>query len=257
MKERKVHLPDIGKQKRPSLAVSKIVGAVDSGTSWARSLSQSQIADLIDLAGELAQIFPPMKNRQITQKVFDAKLEEIGELENGRAKLARVIGLGNGLLSLYLVWWSFSYCFNFTRISGLGVNEDEEDTINQKVAASMGVSESVLLSRVTRRDVGYLVNLFLQRSAQEMRGQVAWTVTQNAMAGNGHAINAYFKHIVGDGEEAAGRGTHFDPFAMTEGELEAEISKIKKQVGEEIHAKKRDLPEEAHDVEFDIRTTGD
>lgn len=200
----------------------------DAGTSWARALDTEQVADLIDLAGELAVIFPVIKERRITERTFESKLRDMGQYEHGVDKLARIIGHTDGLVTLYHIWWSYAWVANYTRAS---LSKDrEEKTCHDETARRMGIKPGVAMQRLARRDVSYLVNLFFVRLAREHEGQVAWRATQDAINGGSRALDTFYRHVKSN-EDTGTRGGEFDPFQLTEAELMADIEKKRKRVG--------------------------
>jgi len=230
-----------------SFLVQKIQRLPDAGTEWARALSPSQVADLVDLAGELARIFPVTQNKSITPAAFHKKLDKIGALQEGNKKLARVIGVADGRVELFSVWWAGAYVFYLAKESAKSDNDDE---VAAAIAMEMKLKPKILNARLMRRDISYLTSLFLTRVAREMLGEVSLRVAQGARSGDARMTDLYFKHVVGeDRDDTHGGEIHFDPHSMTENERMAEIKKLRKQVGEEAEEIEVNLP--ALDVDFD------
>lgn len=222
--------PPVAGGKQPLRSQKPLKFRKDAGTSWARALDPTQVADLVDMAGELAVIFPVVKERKVTETQFNKKLHSLGALEAAEAKLSRIIGSTGGLVTPYLIWWSYSWVYNMT--SGRG--ERDEVAQHEWTARRMGLTAQQATERLARRDVGYLVNLFLSRRSREMEGEIRWRAAQEAASGGARAMELYFRHVAGKDEEGE-RGGQLDPFSLTEGELQAEITRMNKMV-----AKKQD-----------------
>lgn len=199
----------------------------DAGTSWARALTQSQVVDLIDLAGELAVITPLDLNRRITPKQFEQRLRKLDAAEDANSKLVRIVGYTSGLVTLFYVWWSWAWVHNFARECSTGLDEQEART---NAAIRMGLDEQQLADRMARRDVSYMVNLFLTRRAREMQGEVAFRVAQDAVRGDPRSKDIFFRHLT-DASGEREQPSVFDPSNLSEHELMAQIAKMKKDVG--------------------------
>lgn len=198
----------------------------DAGTSWARALNPAQIADLVDLAGELSVIFPVVKERRVTEKQFLKKLESLGQLSAANDKLLRLVGHTSGLVTLYLIWWSYAYVANYTRVTMMS-GVDDTMAAREETARRMGISVSALTERLARRDVSFMVNLFLSRLAAEAEGEIAWKTAQEALLGGARAMDLYYRHVR-TAEDGGERGGALDPFNLSEGELMAEVSRLRK-----------------------------
>lgn len=200
----------------------------DAGTSWARALHPTQVADLVDLAGELAVIFPVVKQRRVTESQFKKKLHELGAAEAAEQKLKRLVGNTAGLVTPYDIWWAYAWVYNLTAARA----DRDEGGMRENTARRMGMTLAKVEEKLARRDISYLVNLFLSRRSRELEGEIRFRVAQEALDGGARAMEMYFRHVAGkDNQEEGERGGMLDPFAMTEGELQAEVARMKKQVG--------------------------
>lgn len=211
------------------IVVSHLSFRRDAGTAWARALSVSQIADLVDLAGELAVVFPILSDRRVTAKQFEKKLQQLGAWQGGQDKLIRIIGYTSGLVTLYYVWWSWAWVYNYSAACMSGEFENEEQA-REATARHMGLELRALQERLTRRDVSYMVSLFLSRHSREMAGEVAFRTTQEALKGSAKAQELYYRHVLAE-DDASKNGAFQDPFSMPTGELVAQIERMKKEVG--------------------------
>lgn len=200
----------------------------DAGTSWARALNPSQIADLVDLAGELSVIFPVIRERRVTEGQFEKKLHETGQYRFAMEKLTRIIGHTSGLVTLYHVWWSYSWVANYTKVTLADDNTELES--HNETARRMGIAPGRATERLARRDVSFMVNLFLTRLATEYEGQIAWRTAQAAAKGGSRETEIYYRHIRSTGEDEGQRSGMLDPFNLSEGELMAEVERMRKQV---------------------------
>jgi hypothetical protein len=218
---------------RPDLkpeVVSHLKFKRDAGTSWARSLSPSQVADLVDLAGELATIFPVVKERRVTEKQFNNRLKKLGLFDEANSKTVRIVGWTSGLVTPFTIWWSYCWVFNYTRAATS--KERTEEEARDETANRMGMTPRSLNERLARRDISYLSNLFLVRRAREMEGEIKWQTALDAVSGGSKAQEMYFRHVA-KSEDSGSRAGDLDPWNRSEEELKSMISQIKKEVGEQ------------------------
>lgn len=220
--------------------VSHLKFKQDAGTSWARALGPSQVADLVDLAGELASVFPVVKERRVTEKQFNRKLKDLGLWDEANQMVTRIVGYTSGLVTPYTIWWSYAWVYNYSRACS-GADRDEAQA-RETTAGRMGITLTKANALLCRRDISYLVNLFLVRRAREMEGEVKWQTAVDALNGGARAQDLYFKHVAKDQDTGETSGA-IDPWNKSEAELKAEIDRMRKNVGEELAAE---------DVDFEV-----
>lgn len=212
-------------------ARSKIVPFVDrssdSGTSWARSLSASSIADLVDYAGKLAYLVPILNGRKMTKKRFELILRRKDCLEEAHTRLARIVGYAGSQVEPYYVWWAYAWVYNYTRFA---TDFDDDREAKEHTAGRLGTDMSKVEYILVRRDVSYMVSLFLARSAREMQGEVAWRTTKSALEGGSRAQELFYKHVMKE-SDVAESGTILDPFDIPTNELMADIERMRKEAG--------------------------
>lgn len=200
----------------------------DAGTAWARTLNQGQIADLIDLAGNLGDVVPILAERRVTEKQFMTKLRGMGLDDEAKSRLSRVVGFAGSGVSLYYIWWSWAWVYNYTRATSMSERSEEES--REVTAKRMGLTPVQLEERLARRDVSFMVNLFLSRAAREMQGEIAWRTTQQALEGGVKAQDLYYKHVATNEELGDKGGLEFDPFNMPSDEMQESVKKMRKQL---------------------------
>jgi hypothetical protein len=221
-------------------AVSHLEFKRDAGTAWARALSPTQVADLVDLAGNLATVFPVVKERRVTEKQFNNKLDKMGIRGEADQQVQRIVGWTSGMVTPYVVWWCWCWVYNYTRCcSGSDTNEAEA---RADTASRMGITLDKANHLLCRRDVSYLVNLFLVRMAREMEGEIKWQTAIGAMNGVSKAQDLFFRHVASSADIGERSGT-IDPWNKSESELMQEIAKMRKEIGEELNAE---------DAEFEV-----
>lgn len=220
----KVYPPAIAEDQTPQIVPYTLPR--DSGTAWARGLTATQVADLVDLAGELAAIFPVMADRRITQKQFENKLKKLGFAHDAEEKLVRIVGYTSGLVSLYYIWWAYAWVYNFDQEYEL---EADEGAAEISAARKMGLTEREITKRLSRRDVSYVVNLFLGRKSRELKGRIMHRTAREALRGGAKHIDLFFKNVAD--EKQTDETSVIDPWAMPTPDLMAEIQKMRKDVG--------------------------
>lgn len=217
----------------------------DAGTAWVRSLSDAQTANLVDLAGELAQTFSITDIRVITPRQFESKLTRSGKIEDLHSKLIRIVGYTAGPSTLYFVWWAWAWIYNYTRECKL---QEFDEAARAATAEKMGLSVPDLTRRLARRDVSAIVNAFLVRSAKEMKGEIMFRTASEARDGTPKAMEMFYKFVATE-EVHTDKASVIDPAQLSENQLMSEIAKMKKDLG--LLADTVDAEVIIQDAEFD------
>lgn len=241
----KIHLP--AHQGGGHLEVTHLSPPKETGTAWARGLSAAQRIDLVDLAGALSVYFPPLKQRRVTERQFFSKLKKLGVLEQLNQQLVRITGSSAGITNLYNIWWSYTWVWNYSRACEMKDRTEEE--ARDETAERMNLTPEKAQARLTRRDVSFIVNLFLSRRAQEMRGAIEHRTALDALNGGTRDRETYFRNIAVERESHVSDAHEINAEAMAEDELRREIAALRKSVGEVVDT----IPAEVEitDAEFE------
>jgi hypothetical protein len=121
--------------------------------------------------------------------------------------------------------------------------------MREKTAERMGITLKTANERLSRRDVSYVVNLFLSRKAREMQGEVEWRITSDALAGGVRDKEMYMRNIAQAGEDDTSPALEIPAEAMGEAELMRTIANLRKSVDEPVDTIPAEV--EIKDAEFE------
>lgn len=222
MKEPKAKLPEVKAAK----ILKKMDKKADAGGLWVSSLDTNRKYQLMDYSSQLSQLIP-FSQSGITEEDFVARLVNVGHYDSALKVLKKLVGDLNGLVGPYEIFWSHRYTHYFVGFLRRGLPEEEA---RASTASRMELSQTELLTKISRRDINSLLNLFLMKSAEETEGHIAMGVAIRASEGSVKDTELFYKYVRRKEADLGGE-RELDPSLMTEDELLSHIKKMKKQMG--------------------------
>jgi len=213
-------------EKKAARILRKADNKADAGGLWISSLDATRKYQLMDFASQLSQLIP-FSQSGITEEDFIARLSHVGHYESAIKVLKKLVGDLRGWIGPYEIFWSHRYAYYFVKFLRRGQPEEEA---RASTASRMELNQTDLLTRISRRDINALLNLFLMKSAEETEGNIAMGVAIRASQGSVKDTELFYKYVRRK-EADLGGDRELDPSLMTEDELLAHIKKMKKQMG--------------------------
>ena len=163
MKEPKAKPPE----KKAARILRRTENKADAGGLWISSLDATRKYQLMDFASQLSQLIP-FSQSGITEEDFIARLSHVGHYESAIKVLKKLVGDLRGWIGPYEIFWSHRYAYYFVKFLRRGQPEEEA---RASTASRMELNQTDLLTRISRRDINALLNLFLMKSAEETEGK--------------------------------------------------------------------------------------